>query len=247
MKKILSIVTLFLLAITLSACADFSFEFPGEIYAPSITEDEADFIGMVRELKASSVAILNTSVTPNRYGSGVIVENPDEADDSTYYIITTQFNVENATNVTVYLAPNDSMNGIVIGAQEVYELDEDIVLVKIVSIKKLTPIELIPIEELESINLKSIFSIGTAINLAYFNFLTNPAQVMGIQDDIIIHGTNLNPGQLGSPLYLKEDGRLIGINIAISSVINERPEVMINKAISINQVITIVEGLWASL
>lgn len=246
MKKVLTLITLLLLIMTLSACAGFSFEFPGEVYAPSITEEEADFIGMVKELKASSVAIINTSVTPNRYGSGVIVENPLEANDSTYYIITTQYNVEDAQTVTVHLAQNDSLSGTVIGSQEVYDLDEDIALIRIVSYKKLTPVELLPIEDLESINMKSIFSIGTAINLSYFNFLTNPAQVMGIQDNIIVHGTNLNPGQIGSPLYLKENGRLIGINVAISSVINERPEVMINKAISINQVMTIVESIWAS-
>src|SRR5690606_10671797 len=104
MKKILTLITLLILTLTLSACESFEFMFPGDVYAPSITEDEADFIGMVRELKSSSVAILNTSLETHRYGSGVIVENPLEANDSIYYIITTQYNVEDATTVTVHLS-----------------------------------------------------------------------------------------------------------------------------------------------
>ncbi len=246
MKKIALLILVLFLSLTLMSC-NLSFEFPGEVYAPSITQEEADFIGMVKELKKSTVAILNNSVEPARYGSGIIVDNPDEANNSVYYVITTQYNVQNADTVTVYLSRLETVIGTVVGRRETYDFDEDIVLIKITSFMELEPIELIETPDLETINMKSIFSIGTTINTAYFNYLTNPAQIMGIQDNIIVHGTNLNSGQLGSPLFLKENGRLVGINIAISDVVHERPEVLINRALSINSVIEIVEEIWSLL
>nr|WIF88660.1 hypothetical protein QOL21_01080 [Acholeplasma laidlawii] len=65
---------------------------------------------------------------------------------------------------------------------------------------------------------------------------------MGVYDNRIVHGTNLNPGTLGSPLYLKSTGELIGINVKYSFTAGGRPEVLINEAIHINRVIDLVEG-----
>lgn len=244
MKKLLSFILILFMMVFLVGC-DLRFDFPKiDVYAPSITEDEADFIELVEELKESTVAIYNTAVTPVRYGTGIIIHKEGDSNLS-YYILTTQSNVKNADEVTVYLSQTQTVTGTVIGRTDDYAQDEDIALIHVTLVSMVKPVVLQPIYDIEIINYKSIFSIGTVINVAYFNYLTNPAQIMGIQDHIIVHGTNLNPGQIGSGLFLKQTGQLIGINISISSVTQERPEVLINRAISINRVIELVEEMWS--
>lgn len=245
MKKILSFILVLSMLLLLVGCKLPSFEMPSiDVYAPSITENEADFIGMVAELKTSTVAIYNDDVTPVRYGTGILLHKEGDS-NLIYYVLTTQSNVKDTDEVTVYLAQTQSVVGTVIGRKDDYATDEDIALIRITVTSMVTPLELTPLADIDSVKYKTIFSIGTVINVAYFNFLTNPAQVMGIQNHLIVHGTNLNPGQIGSGLFLKQTGQLIGINISISSVTQERPEVLINRAISINKVIELVEEMWS--
>src|SRR5690606_27627412 len=99
-------------------------------------------------------------------------------------------------------------------------------------------------DSIELLKTREIFSIGTPITLGYFNYVTNKALIMGNQGNILIHGTNLNYGQIGSPLFLKSTGQLIGINTKYSTTAGsqQRPEVLINHALFVNRVIELVEG-----
>ncbi len=248
MKKIFKITFVLLITLLLVSCSGFgNYKFSDgqfkEIYSPSVTQDEVSFIDMVSELSPSSVAItfLDSLLKPSRV-SGVIIKKEESYLNSTYYVITALTPLINSTNIKVYTSPTNQYVGTLISNKTEVIEDEDIAVISFVSNAKLKPIPLKGYnKEYTSLISNTIFSIGTPVSNQYFNILTNPAAIMGVRDNIIIHGSNINFGQLGSPLYLKETGDLIGINIKYSTTINHtRPEVLINHAIIVNKIIELV-------
>ncbi len=249
MKKIwvltLGLLSLFLLV----GCATYQNIYDNlrpDVYAPELTLTESEFVEMVKILKSSSVAISNTytegleSVIVR--GSAVIVKKEASGFGFIYHAITTQSVVTKSLVVKVLVTPTTQVDGSVLNPKLTYASDEDIAVVRFQSNEDLTAVEMLPLEDISSIDTRQIFSIGTPISNGYYNYLSNPAAIMGIQGNILVHGTNLNYGMIGSPLYLKETGQLVGINTYYSTTIGGRPEVLINHAIVINQVINLTES-----
>lgn len=249
MKKVLNILLLLVFVITLSSCAALE-EYADNIrpitYAPALTESEAGFIAMLPELKLAGIAVSNTAIfqdeSQTRKGSGVIIKKETGGLSTVYYALTTQWVVENSLTVTIFTENGTSISAQVLNSKLSYEADEDIALIRFSSSEDLHVVELKRIDEAVLLDNLTIFSIATPISTAYLNFVTNPALIMGVYDNRIVHGTNLNFGTLGSPLYLKSTGELIGINVKYSFTAGGRPEVLINEAIHINRVIDLVEG-----
>lgn len=249
MKKVLNILLLLVCVITLSSCAaleEYADNIRPTTYAPALTESEAGFIEMLPELKLAGIAVSNTAIfqdeSQTRKGSGVIIKKETGGLNTVYYALTTQWVVENSLTVTIFTENGTSISAQVLNSKLSYEVDEDIALIRFSSSEDLHVVELKRIDEAVLLDNLTIFSIATPISTAYLNFVTNPALIMGVYDNRIVHGTNLNPGTLGSPLYLKSTGELIGINVKYSFTAGGRPEVLLNEAIHINRVIDLVEG-----
>lgn len=249
MKKVLNILLLLVFVITLSSCTaleEYADNIRPTTYAPALTESEAGFIEMLPELKLAGIAVSNTAIfqdeSQTRKGSGVIIKKEDGRLNTVYYALTTQWVVQNSLNVTIFTENGTSISAQVLNSKISYEADEDIALIRFSSSEDLHVVELKRIDDELSLDSLTIFSVATPISTAYLNFVTNPALIMGVYDNRIVHGTNLNPGTLGSPLYLKSTGELIGINVKYSFTAGGRPEVLINEAIHINRVIDLVEG-----
>lgn len=248
MKKVLNILLLLVFVITLSSCAaleEYADNIRPTTYAPALTESEAGFIEMLPELKLAGIAVSNTAIfqdeSQTRKGSGVIIKKETGGLSTVYYALTTQWVVENSLTVTIFTENGTSISAQVLNSKLSYEVDEDIALIRFSSSEDLHVVELKRIDEAVLLDNLTIFSIATPISTAYLNFVTNPALIMGVYDNRIVHGTNLNFGTLGSPLYLKSTGELIGINVKYSFTAGGRPEVLINEAIHINRVIDLVE------
>ncbi|WIF88659.2 S1 family peptidase [Acholeplasma laidlawii] len=249
MKKVLNILLLLVFVFTLSSCTaleEYADNIRPTTYAPALTESEAGFIEMLPELKLAGIAVSNTAIfqdeSQTRKGSGVIIKKEDGRLNTVYYALTTQWVVQNSLNVTIFTENGTSISAQVLNSKISYEADEDIALIRFSSSEDLHVVELKRIDDALSLDSLTIFSVATPISTAYLNFVTNPALIMGVYDNRIVHGTNLNPGTLGSPLYLKSTGELIGINVKYSFTAGGRPEVLINEAIHINRVIDLVEG-----
>ncbi len=251
MKRLWIGIIMVLFLVTLAGCQtvnDYVDRLRPVVFAPQVTSEEAEFIEMVKTLKGASVAITNTIVdgqtSETRRGSGVVVKQTDGGILSdTYFVITTQWVVEGALSVTVYVNSTTSVSALVLNSTLTYETDEDIAVISFQTTVELHVVELAPLEDINALDTRQIFSIGTPISTGYFNFVTNPAAIMGIQGNMLIHGTNLNLGQIGSPLYLKETGQLVGINTYYSTTAGTRPEVLINQAIFVNRVIELTAGV----
>lgn len=249
MKKIW-LITLGLLSVFLLAgCATYQDLYESlrpDVYAPELTPTESEFVEMVDILKNSSVAISNTYTegleSVVKRGSAVVVKKVVSGFETTYYAITTQSVVTGSVIVKVLVTATIQVDATVLNPKLTFESDEDIAIVRFQSSVDLTAIEMTPLEDISSIDTRQIFSIGTPISTGYFNYLSNPATIMGIQGNILVHGTNLNYGMVGSPLYLKETGQFVGINTYYSTTIGGRPEVLINHAIVVNQVISLTES-----
>ena len=249
MKKVLNILLLLVFVITLSSCTaleEYADNIRPTTYAPALTESEAGFIEMLPDLKLAGIAVSNTAIfqdeSQTRKGSGVIIKKETGGLNTVYYALTTQWVVENSLTVTIFTENGTSISAQVLNSKLSYEVDEDIALIRFSSSEDLHVVELKRIDEAVLLDNLTIFSIATPISTAYLNFVTNPALIMGVYDNRIVHGTNLNFGTLGSPLYLKSTGELIGINVKYSFTAGGRPEVLINEAIHINRVIDLVEG-----
>ena len=249
MKKVLNILLLLVFVFTLSSCTAleaYADNIRPTTYAPALTESEAGFIEMLPELKLAGIAVSNTAIfqdeSQTRKGSGVIIKKEDGRLNTVYYALTTQWVVQNSLNVTIFTENGTSISAQVLNSKISYEADEDIALIRFSSSEDLHVVELKRIDDALSLDSLTIFSVATPISTAYLNFVTNPALIMGVYDNRIVHGTNLNPGTLGSPLYLKSTGELIGINVKYSFTAGGRPEVLVNEAIHINKVIDLVEG-----
>lgn len=249
MKKILNILVFGLLILVLSSCLsveNYVDSMRPVTYAPALTENEAGFIEMIPALKKAGIAISNTATfdeaPETRKGSGVIIKKVEGTLTTTYYALTTQWVVEKSLTVTVHTADNESLTAVVLNPKLTYDADENIALISFTTSKDLGVITLEALDPSVSLESLTIFSIATPISTGYLNFVTNPALIMGVYGSRIVHGTNLNPGTMGSPLYLKSTGQLIGINVKYSSTAGGRPEVLINEAIHINKVIELIEG-----
>ncbi|MFA7417736.1 MAG: serine protease [Acholeplasma sp.] len=249
MKKLLSLVVVGCLILLLSSCSALT-EYIESVrpvtHAPALTTNESAFVEMLPELKNASISITNSGTfngeSDTRKGSGVIVKKVEGTTQTTYYAITTQYVVEGALTLTIYVSPTESVSGVVLNAKLTYEADEDIALIRFTTSKVLSVVELKTIDLSRSLDNLTIFSIATPISNGYYNYVTNPALIMGVYGNRIVHGTNLNPGTLGSPLYLKSTGELVGINVKYSYTSGGRPEVLLNEAIHINKVIELIEG-----
>jgi len=248
MKKMFKIFISLALLLILTSCQDiidYAEEIRPVYHAPVLTLEEANFVEMLPPLIDAGIAVTNTSPlnteTGTRKGSGVIFKQVENGLSNTYYALTTQWVVENALTVKVYLG-NETVDATVLNPKLEYDANEDIAVIRFTSNNNYGVVQLKPIEEDRLLNSLTIFSIATPISNAYFNFVTNPATIMGVYDTRIVHGTNLNPGTLGSPLYLYDTGEIIGINVKYSHTAGGRPEVLINEAIHINQVIELIEG-----
>lgn len=250
MKKILSLILISMLALTLAGCDldEYLSKLRPDAYAPAVTEDEAEFIAMVQELETAVVAIENTYKQDNnqsRRGSGVVVKVEAGLLTNIYTVLTSQWVVEDALSLNVYVTSLQSYPGVVLNYQASYDANSDIAVVTFETNRELSVVELNEFDDsIELLKTREIFSIGTPITLGYFNYVTNKALIMGNQGNILIHGTNLNYGQIGSPLFLKSTGQLIGINTKYSTTAGsqQRPEVLINHALFVNRVIELVEG-----
>ncbi|MFA5692100.1 MAG: hypothetical protein WC907_00660 [Acholeplasmataceae bacterium] len=250
MKRILNIIIILLITLTLTACFDLNNYTPqnnNEVYAPSITLEENEFINLIEDLKPSNVAITSLdSDNKEQRASGVIVKKESKTLSNTYYVITVMEVAFESSDIKIYIRPSKYFNGTLLNPVNSYEPGDEVVAVlKFEASEELPAINLIPYpNEYNKLITNTIFSIGTPVSNGYFNYVTNPAAIMGIRENIIVHGTNLNYGDLGSPLYLKETGMLIGINIKYSTTTsNNRPEVLVNQAIIVNRVIELVEGI----
>ncbi|WP_025725070.1 serine protease [Acholeplasma granularum] len=249
MKKVKHLFILVIGLLLLTSCVavdEYIEQYKPIAYAPELTLEEVSFIDLIQEKKKSGISINNLYATDTgnktRRGSGVIVKKEEGTLIHRYYALTTQWVVENTITLTVNISPTENVVAVVLNPKLNYDKDEDIALISFTSNKNLTPITLEPLIEDTNLDSLEIFSIATPISNGYFNYPTNPAIIMGVFDNRIVHGTNLNIGTLGSPLYLKETGQLIGINVSYSTVAGGRPEVLINEAIHINQVIELVKG-----
>ncbi|HLS99892.1 MAG TPA: serine protease [Acholeplasma sp.] len=250
MKKIFLVLLSLIMMLGLSACDQIDELFAGlnpEVFAPDVTSGEAEFIDMVAELKNTVVALSNTIVENNnevRRASGIIIKKEEGALFHKYYILTSQYVVAGKSSIKVHTTPTENIDGTVLNVKTDYEQDEDIALVWFESSKNFDVYEVSRYSgTVESLNTRFIFSIGTPLSLSYYNYVTNPASIMGYDGNILVHGTNLNFGQVGSPLFLKETGELIGINVSYSLTTGARPEVLINRAIFINRALDLVEEL----
>ena len=249
MKRVLNLMFFGFLILILSSCAQLNTYVENirpVAYAPALTESEAAFVEMIPDLKKAGIAVVNSGnfggEFETRRGSGVVVKKEEGVLGTTYYAITTQWVVEASLTLTVHVTPTESVTAIVMNAKVDYAADEDIALIRFTTSVDLGVVELVRIDEERSLDNLTIFSIGTPISNGYFNYVSNPAIIMGVYENRIVHGTNLNVGTLGSPLYLKSTGELIGINVKYSLTSSGRPEVLLNDAIHINKVIDLVEG-----
>lgn len=196
-----------------------------------VTSDEYEFSEIIKSLSGSVVSIESSGLSTKNIGTGIIYEKATEGIINTYYVLTATEVVNNILNIKVYISETTSYGAVVIGKYD------EISVVKFESTQNLKPINLEKIENPDNLLAREVFSIGTPISQSYYNMPTNPARVSKINEDIIVHSTNLNNGHLGSPLFLKTTGQLVGINISYSTYINDRPIDRINEALLINTVI----------
>jgi hypothetical protein len=249
MKKVLNVMIFGFLILMLTSCTQLNTYVENirpVAYAPALTDSEAAFVEMIPDLKKAGISVVNSGnfggEFETRRGSGVVVKKESGVLGTTYYAITTQWVVEASLTLTVHVTPTDSVTAIVLNSKIDYAYDEDIALIRFTTSIDLGVVELNRIDAERSLDNLTIFSIGTPISNGYFNYVSNPAIIMGVYGNRIVHGTNLNIGTLGSPLYLKATCELIGINVKYSQTSGGRPEVLLNDAIHINRVIDLVEG-----
>lgn len=123
-----------------------------------------------------------------------------------------------------------------------YEVDEDIVLIRFIFLENLYVVEFKRIDEGVLLDNLIIFFIVMFILIVYLNFVINFVFIMGVYDNCIVYGINLNFGIFGLLFYLKLMGEFIGINVKYLFIVGGCFEVLINEVIYINRVIDFVEG-----
>lgn len=229
MKKIFYSILIVFSVFLVTACAN--------VVAPLNPED-TQFTTLIKDLTPGVVAVTNES--SNLLGSGVIVKKDSNFLENTYYVVTAQEVVENSLSIKIKTATSEYV-GTVINKVSYYTEETNIVVVTFKSSSEHKVIPMTKIDDLDNLLGREIFAIGTPLNTNYFNMPTEPAIINLVKENILVHSTNLNFGLIGSPLFLKSTGQLIGINVYYSTSENGRPIARIQHAVNINKVMELLE------
>ncbi|WP_026399648.1 S1 family peptidase [Acholeplasma equifetale] len=250
MRKIWILVS-FILMFFLVSCQSFKEDLNSlrpTAVAPAITENEKSLMEFIDLRKQSVVAIVNNYATDDvsnismRRGSGTVIKKVSGLLTHTYTILTTEWVVENAASVLVYISQSRYVTGTVNHLfTDNLEESNNMALITIQTDQNLLPVELELVDE-KSIEFDEVFSIGTPISTAYFNYPTRPAIVSGVIYPLFVHASPLSYGQLGSPVFLKSNGQFVGMNIEIlTNTSNDRPINSMTIALHVNRIIELLE------
>src|SRR5690554_2450549 len=185
MKKMFKLLISMALLLILTSCQDlidYAEEVRPVYHAPQLTLEEAASVEMLPPLIDAGIAVTNTSSlnteTGTRKGSGVIFKQVENGFSNTYYALTTQWVVENALTVKVYLG-NETVDATVLNPKLEYDANEDIAVIRFTSNNNYGVVQLKPIEDDRLLNSLTIFSIATPISNAYFNFVRSEERRVG--------------------------------------------------------------------
>ncbi|VEU82906.1 S1 family peptidase [Acholeplasma hippikon] len=229
MKKFITLILSLSLVFSLIGCAN----------KVPVTADEFEFSEQIQTLSKHVVAVDGSLSNDKKIASGLLVKKENNGLTYTYFVITSYDVVEHVNQIYVYVNKDQGYKANLVKKDEALEI-------AVVSFETSTALEVATLTKLENIEGlvgREIYSIGTPINTSYFNMPTSPALVSKVNDNLIIHSTNLNNGMLGSPLILKSSGKIIGINVYYSTFENERPIFRINHALVIDRVIDYLAGV----
>ncbi|MBN3490862.1 trypsin-like peptidase domain-containing protein [Acholeplasma equirhinis] len=242
MKKILSLFYLGCFIFLLVGCIPKPIEHP-EREHPTVLQ----FQTLTNNLKASTVALLGHYMEFDLgLGSGSIFHREEVPGGYLYYVVTNNHVVDGVTHVKVQTA----FDRIELGDIYAYPTGtsipdhEDIAIVRFMSEFDYPMIDIIPLQE-ENMRIQvtkgmTVFGIGTPINEANFNLVTNLGIVSGIDSMFIGHTANINPGNSGGPLF-SYDGTFIGINTQRIEKYYGETVYLMAEAIHVNQVAKMIE------
>jgi S1-C subfamily serine protease len=215
---------------------------PPELLAQPVAYDQVS--GGPADFRAASKKVIPSVVSVDRYqridsffdqdstiqetasGSGVIISS-----DGT--IVTNNHVVEGATEVRVHLPDKRTVTAEVVGVDRVSDL-----AVLRVKADGLTPIEMGDSDKLEVG--QWVVAVGNPLGYAQtvsVGVVSNKARSLGTEGNVLVNAIQtdaaINPGNSGGALT-DADGRLVGINAAISS--NTGTNIGIGFAIPVNRV-----------
>lgn len=188
------------------------------------TEDE--FHEIVTQLQESTVSIIIYHMEFKLgIGSGMIYDKEETGNDTYYYyVVTNQHVVDDATHVKIQMNNgNIELGDVYAPANTQSSGYEDIAVVRFESSETY---KIIPMPENTNIfsPLKltigqKVFGIGSPVDVAYANNVSDVGIVTKQTANFIVHTANINPGNSGGPLFTM-DGKFIGINTQRLEVIN---------------------------
>ncbi|MHB8637045.1 MAG: S1C family serine protease [Fimbriimonadaceae bacterium] len=205
-------------------------------YQP-VTGGPADFRAAAKKVLPSVVSIdkyervdhffsEDSSIEETASGSGVIISRDG-------IIVTNNHVVENATEVRVRLPDRRSFTATVVGTDRV----SDLAVLK-VNADNLTPVEMGDSDKLEVG--QWVLAVGNPLGYdgtLSAGVVSNKSRSLGTQESVLVNAIQtdapINPGNSGGALT-DADGRLVGINSAISS--NTGTNIGIGFAIPVNRV-----------
>lgn len=242
MKKILNLLVGILLIISLTGCALFNTNHPTVVF-----EDEEYWADLYEEISESVVAI-ETMIFDEPYslGSGTIFQKTAlENGYIMHYVLTNFHVVQGGLSVRVFTSRDNYYEGDIythttVTGGTMFQSDRDVAIVRFISRNEYRVQPIIPFNT-PGTNLTfrvghQVFAIGTPVDLAFFNIMSNIGTIGIISDNWIIHSAAINPGNSGGPLF-SSDGTFIGMNTRkVETTSSGRPVTLIGEAIHANLV-----------
>ncbi len=246
MKKILSLLTLMIMMLSLTACL-------GE----DVVMKEKPLTQLYDELSPSVVTV--ESYQMNQLigsGSGLVFDKKEENGDTNYYVLTNHHVVEGASHTRIYFTQENYEIGDVYMVSQVdnqgdFLSHEDVAIVRFTSNKNYRVQEVLPYHNGQSIQSKigeKVFAIGSPLGIEFHRLLSNEGTIGGLSTYWTIHGATINPGNSGGPLYSSVDGTFVGMNTqrVETTTDGKRDVIGVGMAINANQVAKIIKELLAS-
>ncbi len=197
-----------------------------------LKSNESLIIDVISDNEKAVVQVIKYEAsTSTGLGSGVVYKK----DDHIYYVVTNVHVIVNADELKVQLYDET----ILIASVLKIDTENDLAIITITTNKNL------PVVKASKNNLQkgqSVISIGTPLNVTYFNTATTGI-ISNLNKNLIQHSSPVNPGNSGGALFNLK-GELIGINTSKVITSHSNNELINVEGISIATNVSLVKELF---